>query len=189
MKNIFIFALAITLLSIIGIIWISYLPNPRPVTISQSSFEGMLKRHDVKLTNVIANEKVVEVTLRDDLIESEQYKKILEENNTGPHFLFNIISVEDFESDYEEIEKDMPIEYRPDMKINYDSLESGPNYFNLICNYGFIAFLIFLYFIPSFVAHTRNHRQFNAIFLLNLLLGWTVFFWIAALIWSVIREK
>jgi hypothetical protein len=186
MKKIFIFAFAITLLSIIGITWIGYLP--RPVTISQPIFEVMLKRHEVKLITVLSNKKTVELTLRDEVLENEQYRKILGENNTGPHFLFNITSSEDFESYYEGIEKDIPSEYRPDMKI-----ESGPNYVNLICNYGFIAFLslnlIFLYFIPSFVAHTRNHRQFNAIFLLNLLLGWTVLFWIAALIWSVIREK
>jgi hypothetical protein len=188
MKNIFIFALAITLLSIIGIIWISYSPNPRPVTISQSSFEDMLKRNDVKLTNVFANKKVVEVTLRDEVFENDMYKKILlEKNNTGPHFLFNIISVEDFESDYEKIEKDIPSEYRPDMKIDYDD---EPN--NLLLNLSVILVTlmgIFLYFIPSFVAWYRNHRQFNAIFILNFLLAWTIIGWVIALIWSVIKEK
>ena len=52
-----------------------------------------------------------------------------------------------------------------------------------------MIFLILLYFIPSFVAWYRNHRQFNAIFLLNFLLGWTFIGWVAALIWSVIHSN
>lgn len=50
-----------------------------------------------------------------------------------------------------------------------------------------IAGLLFfggLYFIPSLVALARGHHQLLAIFLLNLLLGWTVLGWIAALVWS-----
>ena len=45
-----------------------------------------------------------------------------------------------------------------------------------------------IYFIPTIVANNRNHRQFTAIFLLNLLLGWTFIGWVAALIWSVIED-
>jgi len=183
MKKIFIFAFAITLLSIIGITWIGYLP--RPFEISQSSFEGILKRHDVKLITVLSNKKTVEITLRDEVLENDMYKKFFEKNHSGPHYFVNISSAEDFESYYAGIEKDIPIEYRPDIDIDYES----PNYVNLICNYIFIPFLIFLYFIPSFVAYNRNHRQFNAIFILNFLLGWTFIGWVVALIWSVIREK
>ncbi len=41
-----------------------------------------------------------------------------------------------------------------------------------------------LYFVPSLVASMRRHHQTAAIFLTNLLLGWTVIGWIVALIWS-----
>ena len=40
------------------------------------------------------------------------------------------------------------------------------------------------YFLPSVVAGVRSHNNYNAILLLNLLLGWTVAGWIGALIWS-----
>jgi Superinfection immunity protein len=40
------------------------------------------------------------------------------------------------------------------------------------------------YFLPSIIARQRNHHQLLAIFLLNLLLGWTGLGWIAALVWA-----
>lgn len=47
-------------------------------------------------------------------------------------------------------------------------------------------YLLFVipYFLPSFVAAARGHRNAGAIFLLNLVLGWTVFGWIIALVWA-----
>lgn len=41
-----------------------------------------------------------------------------------------------------------------------------------------------LYFLPAIVAGNRRHHQAAAIFFLNLLLGWTVLGWIAALVWA-----
>jgi hypothetical protein len=45
------------------------------------------------------------------------------------------------------------------------------------------AICIALYFLPSIVG--RNKRNVAAIFLLNLLVGWTVIGWIVALIWAL----
>jgi hypothetical protein len=44
--------------------------------------------------------------------------------------------------------------------------------------------LIALYFVPSVIAVARGHRNMNAIGVTNLVLGWTVLGWVAALIWS-----
>lgn len=41
-----------------------------------------------------------------------------------------------------------------------------------------------LYFLPGIVARVRNHHQVNAIFLLNLFLGWTFVGWVVALVWA-----
>ena len=46
--------------------------------------------------------------------------------------------------------------------------------------------LIFLYFLPSFLA--RDRRNFAAIFVFNFFLGWTFIGWIIALIWAVTAE-
>ena len=50
----------------------------------------------------------------------------------------------------------------------------------------FLLLILFpLYMLPFLVAMGRGHRNTAAIFVLNLLLGWTALGWIAALIWSV----
>jgi hypothetical protein len=54
---------------------------------------------------------------------------------------------------------------------------------------GDVAFLLMivvgLYFMPTLFAPTRHHHQRLAMAALNLLLGWTVLGWIAALVWSL----
>ena len=48
-----------------------------------------------------------------------------------------------------------------------------------------IAVAVAVYFIPNWVASARGHHNANAIFVTNLLLGWTVLGWIVALVWSL----
>jgi len=49
-----------------------------------------------------------------------------------------------------------------------------------------IALGLLLYFVPAIIAH--NKRDFAAIFLVNLFLGWTVIGWIVALVWACAAE-
>jgi hypothetical protein len=44
-----------------------------------------------------------------------------------------------------------------------------------------------LYFLPTLIAFLRQHKNKLAIFLLNLLLGWTILGWVVSLVWSVIK--
>jgi hypothetical protein len=52
--------------------------------------------------------------------------------------------------------------------------------------YGILAIIVLvcLYFLPSWVAGYREHRNFNAIFVLNILLGWSGLGWIIAFVWA-----
>jgi len=51
-----------------------------------------------------------------------------------------------------------------------------------------LVVLIFaFYFLPTLIAFLRNHKNKLAIFLLNLLLGWTVLGWVVLLVWSVMK--
>ncbi len=43
---------------------------------------------------------------------------------------------------------------------------------------------LLLYFLPWMIALIRGHHNAGAIFLLNLLLGWTLIGWLFAFIWS-----
>lgn len=52
----------------------------------------------------------------------------------------------------------------------------------------FLVVLIFaFYFLPTLIAFLRQHKNKLAVFLLNLLLGWTVLGWVVSLVWSVIK--
>lgn len=46
---------------------------------------------------------------------------------------------------------------------------------------------IVLYFLPTILAASRHHPSLVGIFLLNLLLGWSVIGWVIALVWSLSR--
>jgi len=46
------------------------------------------------------------------------------------------------------------------------------------------AVSIAIYFLPAIVAGRRHHHNFGAIFVLDLLLGWTLIGWVVALVWA-----
>lgn len=50
------------------------------------------------------------------------------------------------------------------------------------------AIALLLYFVPSFIAYHRRKKQTGAIFMLNILTGWTLIGWIAALVWAVAED-
>lgn len=52
-----------------------------------------------------------------------------------------------------------------------------------------LAAVVALYFVPTIVASMRNHENAVAIAALNLLLGWTLVGWVAALVWSLTAKK
>jgi uncharacterized membrane protein YqaE (UPF0057 family) len=47
-----------------------------------------------------------------------------------------------------------------------------------------IILALFIYFLPCIVGWSKKHNA-GAIFMLNLLLGWTAIGWIVALIWAM----
>ena len=51
----------------------------------------------------------------------------------------------------------------------------------------FVALIFAFYFLPTLIAFLRQHKNKLAIFLLNLLLGWTVLGWVVSLVWSVVK--
>ena len=52
-----------------------------------------------------------------------------------------------------------------------------------------LVLAVLLHFLPTLIAILRGHHNWFAIFLTNLLLGWTVIGWIIALIWSVTANE
>ena len=50
-----------------------------------------------------------------------------------------------------------------------------------------LCILLAVYFLPYIVARHRKHRNAPAIFVLNLLLGWTFIGWAVSLVWAVTK--
>lgn len=44
-----------------------------------------------------------------------------------------------------------------------------------------------LYFLPALIASRRQNRQWRAITVLNLFLGWTFVGWVVALVWAFVQ--
>lgn len=53
----------------------------------------------------------------------------------------------------------------------------------------FLAFMLGCYFLPTIVAYKRHKSNKSAIFLLNLLLGWTVIGWVVSIVWAVTNDE
>ena len=51
----------------------------------------------------------------------------------------------------------------------------------------FLIFSVLLYFLPTLIA--RDKPDLLAVFLVNLLLGWTVIGWFVALVWACAAER
>lgn len=58
-----------------------------------------------------------------------------------------------------------------------------------IFHWFFVIALLALYFLPSYIANKKNHKNKIPIILLNVFLGWTFLGWVAALIWSFYKER
>ena len=54
---------------------------------------------------------------------------------------------------------------------------------------GILIVLILTYFIPSLVAVFREKDNTVAIFVLNLVAGWTLVGWVVALVWAVTKDE
>ncbi|AJJ10315.1 superinfection immunity family protein [Yersinia rohdei] len=51
-----------------------------------------------------------------------------------------------------------------------------------------IGFGLALYFLPTLIANNRKHKSIGGIFLLNLLLGWSLVGWAIAFVWAFVSN-
>ena len=49
--------------------------------------------------------------------------------------------------------------------------------------------IIGLYFVPCIIAKCRGHRNFAAIFAINLFAGWTGIGWLVSLVWALTYQE
>lgn len=51
-----------------------------------------------------------------------------------------------------------------------------------------LTLIALFYFLPAVIANQRDTDHLGSIFLINLLFGWTILGWIAALIWAIVEK-
>lgn len=114
------------------------------VTTTYRSFEKMVKSNDVQKVVLIKNQDFIEITLKPEALSNTKYKIELEQNRsildsgTGPHYKVEIVSIEKFVRDFEELMVDVPEDQRFDYKI-----EERGDYTSIFFNWGFLVLLIF----------------------------------------------
>ena len=114
------------------------------VTTTFRSFEKMVRSNDVQKVVLIKNQDFIEITLKPEALSNTKYKIELEQNRSildgggGPHYIVEIVSVEKFARDFEELMEDIP----EDQRFDYEVTERG-DYTNIFFNWGFLILLIF----------------------------------------------
>lgn len=122
--------------------------------------QKMLSRHDVKKLDVINREKV-EVYIKQDSLSNKRYDQVPttligDEKVKGPHFYFNIGSVEVFEQNLKEAEQQLGVKEIP---VTYNKRE---NWFGKILAWVIplgILFLIWMFIIRRMAARGGGMGQ------------------------------
>ena len=113
------------------------------VTISQKRFEQMMLSNDVRGVVLMRTQNLVEVTLKEEALSNSKYKVELDQRNPfalsqGPHYKFKIISADNFDEKFREIEAQLPDNQRIEYKI-----EEGSDITNIFFNWGFLFLILF----------------------------------------------
>ncbi|MEQ8358921.1 MAG: ATP-dependent zinc metalloprotease FtsH [Cytophagales bacterium] len=143
--NIQIYVIGALLLMVILVTYLSKAGST--ITITEKRFHEMLVSNDVKEVVLIKNQDLVEVTLKPESVDNEKYRKELENrgvlsNTSGPHYQFQITSVEIFHNDFNEIMDKLPEEDR----IGYKS-DTRSDFTSLVFNWGFLFLILFVFWI------------------------------------------
>ena len=123
---------------------ISYFSNNNSaVEIPFKRFEQMVLSNDVQKVVLIGNQKIVEVTLKEEALQNSKYKIQLEQQNrfgvqnSGPQYFFKIASIEIFEKKKEQLDAKLK------SGVDYEYLiDDRSDYTHIFLNSGFFIIII-----------------------------------------------
>jgi AFG3 family protein len=138
-----IWVIIILLLLVFGITYFN--KNNSVIEINKEKFKDMYLSHDVKKV-VVVNGKYVEVYLKDTALENEKYKDKFAQRGPfaltqGPHFQFQISSVDKFEEDMDKLASKVPKDQRAAFEVDNERSDFS----TFLVNWG-LLFLILLGF-------------------------------------------
>jgi cell division protease FtsH len=128
---------------IVALISIFFLSKTRSIkTIQQTQYEQMVLNHEIAKLSIVKGKDVVEVTLKPEAL--NKYKNELSDQSTavvnqaaGPHFEKEITSINSFETELNELQKDIP----RDQRI-HPTTEEHYGVFDFLAGPGFIILMI-----------------------------------------------
>ena len=60
--------------------------------------------------------------------------------------------------------------------------------YDIALTLGILLLILLVYTLPSIIAYVRKHHQLPQIIILNILLGWTIVFWLVSLFISLHKK-
>ncbi|TAE29798.1 MAG: ATP-dependent metallopeptidase FtsH/Yme1/Tma family protein [Cytophagales bacterium] len=113
--------------AILGITFMSKTSNVRETSLKR--FERMVRDREVEKVTVV-NDKVVEITLTPQALQSAKYKNLFADkpyfgSGNGPHYAFQVVSGESFKGDLDKLQTSTPgaenIEYEVEQRNDWSS--------------------------------------------------------------------
>lgn len=128
---------------LLGLTWIQN--RNAVVDITQKRFEDMYKAGDVSKVTMVKNMERVDVTLETSALSTDKYKTELESNSTffnpqGPHYSFEVASVDKFAQDFDTLKEQVPQADRIELSVATE--ENWGSYFS---SFGFLILLFVLF--------------------------------------------
>ena len=64
-------------------------------------------------------------------------------------------------------------------------IQADTDLFSVVLSLLLLLLVLIVYFLPTWIANSRSHKNNASIFVVNLFLGWTLLGWVIALAWAL----
>jgi cell division protease FtsH len=140
------FQLWLIIAAVLVLLGLTWLQNRNSVVdITQRRFENMYVAGDVSKVTIVKNMERVDVSLKSTELTNDKYKTELESssafsNPSGPHYSFQVASIDKFANDFDTLQESVPESDRIELKVANE--ENWSSYFS---SFGFLILLFVLF--------------------------------------------
>ncbi len=140
------FQLWLIIVAVLVLVGLTFFQNRNSVIdITQKRFEDMYVAGDISKVTIVKNMERVDVTLKSTALTDPKYKTELEANSaffnpTGPHYSFQVASLDKFANDFDTLKESVPEADRIELKVANE--ENWGSYFS---SFGFLILLFVLF--------------------------------------------
>jgi AFG3 family protein len=140
------FQLWLIIVAVLVLVGLTFFQNRNSVIdITQKRFEDMYVAGDISKVTIVKNLERVDVTLKSNALTDPKYKTELEANSaffnpTGPHYSFQVASLDKFANDFDTLKESVPEADRIELKVANE--ENWGSYFS---SFGFLILLFVLF--------------------------------------------